>query len=62
MQTAWADFAKNPSQGPDSQWPQLGGDGKVNYISNNGTSITSASAIDPKICDAVNALIGQTTL
>ena len=59
MQTAWANFAKHPSQGPEKNWPELGVHGKINYIPTSGISITTASATDAKICGALNALIGQ---
>lgn len=59
MQTAWANFAKNPAEGPGQGWPELGTEGRVNSIANNRASSTSAASIDPAICEVLNSVIGQ---
>ncbi|QIW97693.1 hypothetical protein AMS68_003211 [Peltaster fructicola] len=59
MQTAWANFAKDPSAGPAQDWPQFGAGGLIQALGANGSyggSVITAASIEG-ICTVYDGLI-----
>lgn len=59
IQTAWGDFAKNPSGGPAQDWPEFGSGGLIQALGVNGSysgNVITAASIEG-ICTMYEGLI-----